>query len=309
MNGLWVVKAGPQSLLQDDGRRGWQHLGVSAGGPLDRQAAAWANRLLGNPWGTPLLEIAFGGLALECRVEATWLALTGARLALTVDGRECLPWSRFRVRRGQRIELGFAEAGQRAYLACAGGFRARPVLGSVACQVRDGLGGLQGDGRILAEGDCLPCAEAGAACPWDASVPWRFQPDYRQQRPLRVLLGGDAAGFDAASRRAFFASAWRISPRSDRMGVRLAGEPLRGAPRAWSQGVVEGAIQVPPDGQPIVLMADRQSMGGYPLLGFVHPLDLSRLAQSPAHSEVTFVESDLATQQADLLRFYRFFRG
>ncbi|MFU1922314.1 hypothetical protein ACM6PT_35050, partial [Klebsiella pneumoniae] len=114
--------------------------------------------------------------------------------------------SRFRVRRGQRIELGFAEAGQRAYLACAGGFRARPVLGSVACQVRDGLGGLQGDGRILAEGDCLPCAEAGAACPWDASVPWRFQPDYRQQRPLRVLFGGDAAAFDAASRQAFFAS-------------------------------------------------------------------------------------------------------
>ncbi len=109
MNGLRVVKAGPQSLLQDDGRRGWQHLGVSPGGPLDRQAAAWANRLLGNPWGTPLLEIAFGGLVLECRVEATWLALTGARLALTVDGRECLPWSRFRVRRGQRIELGFAE--------------------------------------------------------------------------------------------------------------------------------------------------------------------------------------------------------
>ncbi|MGU2437684.1 allophanate hydrolase, partial [Pseudomonas aeruginosa] len=85
MNGLRVVKAGPQSLLQDDGRRGWQHLGVSPGGPLDRQAAAWANRLLGNPWGTPLLEIAFGGLVLECRVEATWLALTGARLALTVD--------------------------------------------------------------------------------------------------------------------------------------------------------------------------------------------------------------------------------
>ncbi|HBM7739363.1 TPA: allophanate hydrolase, partial [Escherichia coli] len=81
----------------------------------------------------------------------------------------------------------------------------------------------QGDGRILAEGDCLPCAEAGAACPWDASVPWCFQPDYRQQRPLRVLLGGDAAAFDAASRQAFFASAWRISPRSDRMGVRLAG--------------------------------------------------------------------------------------
>lgn len=240
MNGLRVVKAGPQSLLQDDGRRGWQHLGVSPGGPLDRQAAAWANRLLGNPWGAPLLEIAFGGLVLECTVEATWLALTGARLALTVDGRECLPWSRFRVRRGQRIELGFAEAGQRAYLACAGGFRAKPVLGSIACQVRDGLGGLRGDGRILAEGDCLPCVEAGAACPWDASVPWRFQPDYRQQRPLRVLLGGDAAAFDAASRRAFFASAWRISPRSDRMGVRLAGEPLRAhrAPgrRVWWRG-------------------------------------------------------------------------
>ncbi len=121
-------------------------------------------------------------------------------------------------------------------------------------------------------------------------------------RPLRVLPGGDADAFDAPSRQAFFASAWQISPQSDRMGVRLGGEPLRGAPRAWSQGVVEGAIQVPPDGQPIVLMADRQSMGGYPLLGVLHPLDLGRLAQCPAHSEVPFVESDLARQQADLLR-------
>ncbi|MBH9345861.1 biotin-dependent carboxyltransferase family protein [Pseudomonas aeruginosa] len=309
MNGLRVIRAGPQSLLQDDGRRGWQHLGVSPGGPLDRPAAAWANRLLGNPWGTPLLEIALGGLVLECTVEATWLALTGARLALAVDGHVQLPWSRFRVRRGQRIELGFAEAGQRAYLACAGGFQARPVLGSVASQVRDGLGGLRGDGQALEEGDCLPCAEAGAAHPRAASVPWRFQPDYRRPPPLRVLLGGDAAAFDEASRQAFFACSWRISPQSDRMGVRLSGEPLRGARRSWSQGVVEGAIQVPPDGHPIVLMADRQSMGGYPLLGFVHPLDLPRLAQAPAHSEVRFVETDLATQQADLLRFYRFFRG
>ncbi|WP_346780346.1 5-oxoprolinase subunit PxpB [Pseudomonas aeruginosa] len=267
---------------------GWHLLGRSPWRPFD-------------PAVTPPCPLALG--------DRVRFVAIGREAFLDLGGRECLPWSRFRVRRGQRIELGFAEAGQRAYLACAGGFRARPVLGSVACQVRDGLGGLQGDGRILAEGDCLPCAEAGAACPWDASVPWRFQPDYRQQRPLRVLFGGDAAAFDAASRQAFFASAWRISPRSDRMGVRLAGKPLRGAPRAWSQGVVEGAIQVPPDGQPIVLMADRQSMGGYPLLGFVHPLDLSRLAQSPAHSEVTFVESDLATQQADLLRFYRFFRG
>lgn len=304
MSGLRVLKAGALSLLQDVGRRGWQHLGVSPGGPVDSHAAAWANRLLGNAWGTPLLEIALGGVRLQAETDC-WLALCGAALPIRVDGEERAPWSRFPLRAGQTLELGFAASGQRAYLAVVGGFLVEPVLGSVACQTREGLGGLHGDGTALAAGDLLPCASSFAAFNRAARVPWPYVPDYRTPPPLRVLLGGD--DFAQDPREAFFNQGWSLSPQSDRMGARLRGEPLQAPKRQWSLGMLNGAIQVPPDGQPIVLLADHQSMGGYPLLGFVHPLDLARLAQCAAHAEVRFVEAELPAVQAELRAFYRFF--
>ncbi|MDF3934917.1 biotin-dependent carboxyltransferase family protein [Pseudomonas citronellolis] len=306
MSGLRVLRSGPLSLLQDAGRYGWQHLGVAPGGAVDIHAAAWANRLLGNPWGTPLLEVALGGLRLRAERDC-WLALCGAALPAQVDGELRAVWSRFPLRAGQVLELGFAASGQRAYLAVAGGFRAKPVLGSVATQRREGLGGLHGDGRALEEGDLLPCAASGEAFTQGASVPWPYIPDYRETPRLRVLPGVDA--FTDRAREHFFGQTWRLSPQSDRMGARLLGEAVAAPRRQWSLGVTRGAIQVPPDGQPIVLLADHQSMGGYPLLGCVHPLDLGRLGQCPAHAEVRFVEASLEQAQAELQRFYRFFRG
>lgn len=304
MKGLKVVRPGPLSLLQDGGRLGWQHLGVSPAGPVDLHAAAWANRLLGNPWGTPLLEIGLGGVELESAVD-TWVACCGAELPLTVDGAARPCWSRFALGAGQRLALGFARSGQRGYLAVAGGFRTRTVLGSVATQTREGLGGLHGDGRPLCAGDVLPCAPA--SLPGSASVPWRFVPDYRAERRLRVFLGGDAGDFAVAERQRFFDRPWRLSPQSDRMGARLVGEPLRAPTRQWSLGVTSGAIQVPPDGQPIVLLADRQTMGGYPILGWVHPLDLGLLAQCPAHRVVRFEKVRVGRVQEEVREFYRFF--
>jgi len=304
VTGFTVIRPGPLALLQDAGRFGWQHLGVSPSGALDLLAAAWANRLLGNPWGTPLVEIALGGVVLESSVD-TWVALCGAELDVRLDDRPRACWSRFAVRAGQRLCLGFARSGQRAYLAVAGGFREGAVLGSVATQTRERLGGLHGDGRPLGAGDLLPCAPA--SLPGAASVPWYFVPDYRLEPRLRVMLGGDAGDFAAADRRRFFAEPWRLSPQSDRMGARLCGEPLRAPARQWSLGVTAGAIQVPPDGQPILLLADRQTMGGYPLLGWVHPLDLGVLAQSPAHRTVRFAPVAVEAVQDELRTFYRFF--
>lgn len=303
---LKVIACGPRCLLQDGGRQGWQRLGVSPGGPVDRHAAAWANRLLGNAADAALLEVALGGLELEAQRD-TWLALTGAELPAVLDGEPLLAWSRFRVRAGQRLRLGFARAGQRAYLAVAQGFRSAPVLGSVATQAREGIGGLAGDGRPLAAGDVLDCATDGERFARGASVPWPYRPDYRKAPMLRVLPGPD--GFTAEQRRAFFAQTWRISPQSDRMGVRLRGEALVAPRRQWSLGVVDGAIQIPPDGQPIILLADRQTMGGYPVFGVLHPLDLGRLAQCPAHSEVRLREASVEQAQADLRAFLRFFEG
>lgn len=303
---LKVIACGPLCLLQDGGRRGWQQLGVSPGGPVDKHAAAWANRLLGNASGRPLLEVALGGVELEVQADA-WLALTGAELPAMLDGEPLPGWSRFRARAGQRLKLGFARAGQRAYLAVAGGFLAEPVLGSVATQTREKLGGLAGNGQPLAVGDLLECAAHGERFTHGASVPWPYRPDYRETPILRVLPGPDA--FSEEQRQAFFEQRWQISPQSDRMGVRLRGEALSAPRRQWSLGIVEGAIQVPPDGQPIVLLADRQSMGGYPLLGVLHPLDIGRLAQCPAHSEVCFAPASVEQAQADLRSFLRFFSG
>lgn len=304
MKGLRVLKPGPLSLLQDGGRYGWQHLGVSPAGPLDLHAAAWANRLLGNPWGTPLLEVALGDLELLAEVD-TWVAVCGADTPIGIDGQTRPAWSRFAVRAGQHLKLGFVRSGQRAYLAVAGGFRASAVLGSVSTQVREELGGVHGQGGKLVAGDLLSCAPPRFALA--ASVPWTYQPDYRATPVLRVITGGDAAEFDEDQLQAFFARSWQLSPQSDRMGARLQGEPLVAPERQWSQGVASGAIQVPADGQPIILMADRQTMGGYPLLGWLHPLDLSRLAQCPAHQHLRFIAVSLSDAQDELRRFYRFF--
>jgi allophanate hydrolase subunit 2 len=210
------------------------------------------------------------------------------------------------VRAGACLQLGFARSGQRAYLAVADGFRAAPVLGSVSAQQREGLGGLDGQGSPLQVGDRLPCG-GRRAFSHPASVPWPYRPDYRGMPLLRVITGGDAASFDEDQLQGFFARAWQLSPHSDRMGARLLGEPLQVPARQWSLGVSRGAIQVPPDGQPIILQADHQTMGGYPLLGWLHPLDQSRLAQCPAHQEVRFTPVSVSDAQAELREFYRFF--
>ena len=308
MSGLQVIKPGPLTLLQDLGRQGWQHLGVAPSGAMDGHAARWANRLVGNAVAAPLLEIALGGAEFELQT-ATWLALTGAPLDARLDGEPLPSWSCFPVRAGARLRLGFAQSGQRAYLAAAGGgFQVAPTLGSVASNRREGLGGADGRGTPLVAGQRLACAAVSGLHERRCGPAWRFVPDYREVPSLRVIFGGDAEAFGVAQREAFCERAWRLSPQSDRMGIRLAGAmPLTPPPRQWSLGVVTGAIQVPPDGQPIVLMADRQTLGGYPLLGFIHPLDLGRLAQCPAHQEVRFTPVGLAEAQADWRRFLAFF--
>ena len=299
MSGLRVLKPGPQSLLQDAGRRGWQHLGVSPAGPLDWHGAAWANHLLNNPWGTPLLEIALGGVELLAEVD-TWVAVCGAQVPLTVEDQPQPLWTRLPLRKGRQLRLGFARSGQRAYLAVAGGFIAAPVLGSVSVHLREGLG------QAVQAGDLLACRPAHFT--HAASVPWPYLPDYRCKPLLRVITGGDAASFEEDQLQGFFAQTWQLSPHSDRMGARLLGDAVQPPARQWSLGVGRGAIQVPPEGQPIILQADHQSMGGYPLLGWLHPLDQGRLAQCPAHHPLRFTPVSIGDAQTELREFYRFFR-
>lgn len=304
MSGLSVLNAGPLTLLQDAGRFAFQHLGVSPSGPMDVHAAAWANHLLGNAWGTPLLEITLGGLVLQAQLD-TGIALCGPELPLWLDDEPMPLWQSFVLRKGQTLKLGYARSGLRLYLAVLGGFTAKAQLGSVATQRREGLGGLQGGGVAVEQGDVLPCAAASLVS--KTSVPQGYIPSYKPTEPIRVVFAEGETGFDLYSQQKFCDQAWLISPQSDRMGIRLQGLALSAARPTWSTPVVTGSIQVPPDGQPIVLAADRQTLGGYPVLGWLSPLDLGRLAQLPARSSVCFQKVHLEEVQQELRAFYRFF--
>ncbi|MDZ7852976.1 MAG: biotin-dependent carboxyltransferase family protein [Halomonas sp.] len=302
VDALSVTRAGPLALLQDAGRFGVRRLGVTQGGPADLHGWAWANHLVGNPWGTPALEVTFGGLALLAERDLV-VAVAGADLSATLDG-EALPlWRSLPVKAGQRLTFGSPINGLRAYLAVAGGFVAQPVLGSVACVVREGLGGHDGQGHRLGEGDCLKVMPRRTSAGSEAPREERY--DYGRPAELALLPGAQIAEFSGASLFQAFNAPWRVDDRADRMGVRLTGPRLQCRMTSMiSEGIGLGAVQVPPDGQPIALLNDRQTIGGYPRLGALTPLASSRLAQCLPGQEVRL--KAVTTEQA--LAGYRRFR-
>lgn len=287
VKGLAVIKPGVQSLIQDRGRFGFHAIGLTTGGPLDYSAFRWANRLCGNSDSAACIEVLMGGLVLQAQV-ATHIAVTGAVIPLTINHRPVACWRSHCLHPGDRVELGNASAGCRAYLAVSGGFDVQPSFGSAATVVREGLGGIKGDGESLGSGDILPCSttEMGPCLALDQS----YQPNYKNTDiSLRVVLGYQQALFSQAQQQLFFNTDYRLSADCDRMGFRLAGAAIKSsATSLLSEGICLGAIQFPGDGQPIVLMRDRQTIGGYPKIGSVLSLDLDKLAQLLPGATVRF---------------------
>lgn len=305
LQGLRVRTPGILSMVQDLGRFGYQHLGVTTGGAADEHAFLWANRLLCNPANSAVLEICFGGLQLEAQV-TTRIAVTGTNLQASLNGVALAPWQSFNINPGDHLQLGYAKSGVRAYLAVQGGFLVEPTLGSVATVTRECLGGLNGRGSPLQEGDCLPCSAADPS--WATRVPPRFIPAYGQPLTLRVIEGQQHRLFDRDDLERFYSTTYQITDQSDRMGVRVSGAPL------WpkvdgiiSEGVSFGTVQVPPDGQPIILLKDRQTIGGYPKLGTVLPLDAFALSQRQPNTSLRFEPIELQDAQRIMRRFYRFY--
>lgn len=305
--GLTVVKPGMLTLIQDLGRFGYQHLGLTPGGAADEQAFLWANKLLGNSPNSPALEITLGGLELVVRVP-TRIALTGADLQARRNGQLLANWETHKVRPGDQLRFGFSRGGVRAYLAVAGGFAIAPTFGSVSTVVRERMGGLDGRGSPLKTGDRLPCAvaERGSL----RRVPPRFIPDYTRRLTVRVTEGHQRTLFNEADVRRFYASDYCISNQSDRMGVRLEGPALQPMQDGIvSEGINFGAIQVPPNGQPIILLKDRQTIGGYPKIGTVHPLDAFALAQRQPGSTIRFTPVTWDECEREWDEFQRFMSG
>ncbi|TDV40515.1 biotin-dependent carboxylase-like uncharacterized protein [Pseudomonas helmanticensis] len=276
MSRLRIEASTPLCLLQDAGRFGVRHLGVTQGGAADWCSMGWANWLLGNELDATVIEITLGGFAVVAE-EACWLALAGADLGAQIDGQPLAPWRSFKLGRGQTLRLTQPLLGARAYLAAPGGFEAPKVLGSSATVVREELGGLNGMGLPLAKGSTLSYHGESLLV---REVPSALRPDLKSNAPLDLVLGAQIGQFSGQSLFDAFNSAWTLDSRADRMGIRLLGKALeyQGQPMI-SEGIPLGAVQVPPDGQPIVLLNDRQTIGGYPRLGALTPLALARLAQ------------------------------
>ena len=306
MSALTVKSSTPLCLLQDVGRFGVRHLGVTQGGALDWVSMSWANKLLNNALNAAVIEVTLGGLTLLAESDCC-LALAGADLGAVLDDRPMAPWRSFFVRKGQQLGFTRPITGARAYLAAPGGFAAVDVLGSCATVAREGLGGLEGSGKALVEGDQL--TYSGASFELHA-LPDHLIPDVSDQRPLDVVLGAQIGQFSGLSLFDAFNSDWTLDSRADRMGMRLLGPELvyQGKPMI-SEGIPLGAIQVPPDGQPIILLNDRQTIGGYPRLGALTPMSLARLAQKLPGSVVRMkaVVQDVAHREQ--VRFLKLVSG
>lgn len=311
MSALQIDNSTPLCLLQDRGRFGVRHLGVTQGGAADWVSMSWANWLLGNPMDAAVVEIALGGFTLVSQDECV-LALAGADLGATVEGRRLRPWQTFTLRRGEQLSFSGAQgkgdtpSGARAYLAAAGGFEAQPVLGSRSTVARDTLGGLNGHGQPLAKGDMLRAA--GLPGHLTRALPVALTPQFSASPVLDVVIGAQMAAFSGQSLFDAFNSDWQVDARADRMGIRLLGPVLeyQGGPMI-SEGIALGAIQVPPDGQPIVLGNDRQTIGGYPRLGALTPLASARLAQCMPGERLRLRATVADAARAEHVRFMQRF--
>lgn len=317
-----VIRGGLLTTVQDRGRYGYQQLGVSPGGAMDVRQFEFANALVGNPQNAPALEITLMGPTLEfCRTAC--IALCGADLSASVNDVPLTVGRLYRVPAGSILSFGRPRRGARTYLAVDGGIHVDPVLGSASTHVRGELGGVSG--RRLQADDVLelgqPTAMARnwlAAQTWQRhvgeveTVPWRLDSEIAEGVTgtpnnvfdVRLVPGPEAPRLDNHAHQQVVDAVYQVGQAADRMGYRLEGPPaltFAQLPHMWSTGVAWGTVQVPADGMPIVLMAERQTTGGYPRIGVVASVDRSTLAQRRPGDKIRFQWTTVADAQRALL--------
>jgi biotin-dependent carboxylase-like uncharacterized protein len=276
-----VRAPGPLTSVQDLGRPGLAHLGVPTAGAVDRRAFGLANRLVGNPPGAAALEITLAGPELEWEVGG-WLALTGGRVEALLDRRPVPMDVAVRVEAGQLLAVGTVTSGLRAYLAVRGGIDVPEVLGSRSTDTLAGIGP-----PPLASGDRLPLGDLAEGDPFLQVAP---TPALEEEPVLAALRGPRDDLFTPRALDTLIATAWTVSADSDRSGIRLEGPALERRRRVElaSEGMVEGSLQVPPDGQPILFLTNHPTTGGYPVVAVVADRDLPLAAQARPGTRLRF---------------------
>ena len=304
---LRVLAPGLATTLQDLGRQGYQHIGVPVSGALDHPSLRAANLLVGNAAGVGALEIAYQGPTLKVEAESVRIALAGGRASIEILSSEgngavsrAAPYESIRLSKGQVVRIGTLSGSAVAYLAVEGGFDIAPVLGSQSTLMRAAIGGFEG--RALKAGDVLPLKQGTAVVREEVTLPpTQFAPPSR----VRVVLGPQDDYFTPAGLRTLLESTYEVSQASDRMGMRLEGPALEHSRKGYnivSDGIALGSIQVPGNGLPIILLADRQTTGGYPKIATVISADVPALGRLTPGAKITFAvvgveEAEAAARQ------------
>jgi biotin-dependent carboxylase-like uncharacterized protein len=302
MSKLVISTISPASSVQDGGRFGAQRYGLQPSGALDRLGLAAANCLVGNALFAPGIEVGPYGAAFTVRQGAVRLALSGAARSADISGRAVAWDTSVTIADGETLKLGMARGGSFSYLAIEGGIVGEPMFGSLAVNARAGLGSPYP--RPLQAGDELQVAAASAAAERRIDLPAAVA------GPIRLVMGPQDDEFEGDAINLFLDSEWKISATSDRMGYRLEGPVIRHlhGHNIVSDGTVNGSIQVPGNGQPIVLMSDRGTSGGYPKIATVITADFGRFAQIPAGTGFRFKPISMAEAQAEARQFAELLR-
>lgn len=296
---LEIIELNGLATIQDSGRTGWRRFGVPSSGPMDAFAFRAANVLAGNSPHHPAIEIGLGDITLRALRDCV-VSVAGVGFGLSIYIWDFPLWSSYYVRAGWTMRLNKLDSGMWAYIAISGGVLSQPILDSVSTNLRGRFGGL--DGRQLQIGDVLksgtparPLNELAAR-----TLPESARPVYSDNPVIDFIMGPQEKYFTEESTATFMSQEYMVSNTSDRMGYRLAGAELKHRSKAEliSEGLTMGAIQVPSNGQPIVMMADSPTTGGYPKIGTVVSADLPLLAQCvPGGSKIRFRETTVAKAQ------------
>ena len=299
-----VLKAGIFTTLQDRGRFLFTHLGVTNSGTMDEYASLAAHKLLDNSLDTNILEITFSNFELRANTE-TNISITGASCEFYINNISQNTWQVHKIYKGDSIKIGKIIDGQRVYLCVKNGFDIPKEFGSNSTTIKESLGGI--NGTKLQNNDILPYFENKE----NITKRWHqdYIPKYEKELTLRVLLSYQESSFSDSEKEKFFNSTYTITPDFNRMACKLKGDPINSSlDGIISEAITFGSIQIPKDGQPIILLKERQTIGGYPKIGTVLNIDCFKLSQMKIGGTIKFEEIDIDTAQKKFKEFYLTFK-
>ncbi|MDC9714626.1 MAG: biotin-dependent carboxyltransferase family protein [Gammaproteobacteria bacterium] len=295
-----VIHPGFLSTIQDYGRFNHGMHGMSQSGVMDEHAYCWGNHLLGNRFGDAVIEINFGGLILEAQID-TFIAVTGADFDFKINDKLAQMWCNVQIYQGDILSWGNPKIGVRAYLAVKGGLNTPILFDSRSVNLREQIG------AKLTRGDKLPYKLFKKTT--FRSIPTKYFPNYKKDVVLRLLPTYQFNDFDIKQRQLFFQQDYTVTKDSDRTGCRLNGTPISGKnSRMISEGISYGSVEITTDGLPIILLKDTPNIGGYPKIGTVFSLDLSKLAQRHPNTKVSFELMSVEQAQQKRKEFNTFFK-